>query len=48
MMLSKGDKVRDAMRWFVENERHCRCIQEEVESDFLNWKDEAGEKGQRH
>jgi hypothetical protein len=33
------------MRWFAENKRHCRCIQEDVESDFLNWKDEAGEKG---
>jgi hypothetical protein len=45
MMLSKDEKVREAMRWFAENERMCRCIGEDEESEFLNWKDEAGEDG---
>jgi hypothetical protein len=45
MMLSKDEIVREAMRWFAENERNCRCIGEDEESDFKNWKDENGEKG---
>jgi hypothetical protein len=45
MMLSKDEKVREAMRWFAENERIYRCIGEDPESDFLNWRDEKGVKG---
>jgi hypothetical protein len=45
MMLSRDDKVREAMNWFAENERICRCIAEDTDSDFLNWKDEPGETG---
>jgi hypothetical protein len=44
-MLSRDDKVREAMNWFAENERICRCIAEDTDSDFLNWKDEPGEPG---
>jgi hypothetical protein len=33
------------MRWFAESERQFRCITEDADSNFLNWKDEAGEKG---
>jgi hypothetical protein len=45
MMPSKYDQVREAMNWFAENERICRCIGEDEYSEFLNWKDEAGEPG---
>jgi hypothetical protein len=27
MMLSRDDNVREAMNWFAENERICRCIE---------------------
>jgi hypothetical protein len=33
------------MRWFTESERQYRCIGEDSESAFLNWKDERGESG---
>jgi hypothetical protein len=42
-MSSGEDEVREAMNWFTENERICRCIAEDIGSDFLNWKDEPGE-----
>jgi hypothetical protein len=45
MMLSRDEKIRESMRWFAENERQHRCIGEDMEADFLNWKDEIGEKG---
>jgi hypothetical protein len=45
MMLSKDDGVRNAMRWFAENEREFRVIGEDADSNFLNWRDEKGEKG---
>jgi hypothetical protein len=45
MLLSKGEQVRNAMRWFTEGERMFRCIEEGIESNFLNWKDEQGEAG---
>jgi hypothetical protein len=45
MMLSKDDKVRNAMKWFAESERMCRCIHEDPDSDFLNWRDEQGVTG---
>jgi hypothetical protein len=37
--------MREALKWFAENERMCRCIREDEYSKFLNWKDEPGEKG---
>jgi hypothetical protein len=43
MMLSRHDNVREAMNWFTENERICRCIAKDTYSDFLHWKDEPGE-----
>jgi hypothetical protein len=45
MLLSKDEKVRNAMRWFTENQQFFRCIEEDIESGFLNWKDEHGEAG---
>jgi hypothetical protein len=45
MMLSRDDKVREAMRWFTEDERRCRRIGEDPDSDFLNWRDERGGDG---
>jgi hypothetical protein len=45
MMLSRDEKVRDVMRWFAESERQFRCITEDADSNFFNWKDEAGENG---
>jgi hypothetical protein len=45
MMLSRDEKVREAMRWFAENERHFRYIDVDAESSFLNWKDEKGSPG---
>ena len=45
MMLSRDKKVQDAMRWMTENERHFRCIEEDMESNFLNWKNEKGQPG---
>jgi hypothetical protein len=45
ILLSKDEKVRNAIRWFTENERIFRCIEEDIESNFLNWKDEQGGAG---
>jgi hypothetical protein len=45
MMLSKDKKIQEAMRWFAEDERHYRCIEENAESKFLNWADEQGQAG---
>jgi hypothetical protein len=45
MMVSKDDKIRQAMRWFAENEREFRLIGMDPDSSFLNWKDEYGESG---
>jgi hypothetical protein len=45
MMLSKDEKIREAMRWFAEKEREYRCIGEDPESPFLNWATEHGHKG---
>jgi hypothetical protein len=42
MMLSRDESVRKAMRWFAEDERGFRHIEEDLESSFLNWKDEKG------
>jgi hypothetical protein len=38
MMLSSEEKMREAIEWFADNERMCRCIAEDPSSDFLNWK----------
>jgi hypothetical protein len=45
MMVSEDDKVRMAMRWFAESERIFRCIEEDENSIFLNWREEEGESG---
>jgi hypothetical protein len=45
MMLSRDDKVQDAMNWFADNERICQCIEEGADPDFLNWKNEPEETG---
>jgi hypothetical protein len=45
MMLSRDDKVREATRWFVEEERKHREIGEDPDSRFLNWSDEHGGNG---
>jgi hypothetical protein len=45
MMLSKDDKVCEATRWFVEEERKHRDIGEDSDSRFLNWSDERGGNG---
>jgi hypothetical protein len=45
LMLSKDDKVREATRWFVEEERKHREIGEDLDSRFLNWSDEQGGNG---
>jgi hypothetical protein len=45
MILSKEIKVREAMRWFVNEERDYRGIGVDPESSFLDWKDEKGRPG---
>jgi hypothetical protein len=45
MMLSRDEKIRGAMKYFAEAERQLRCIEEDANSSFLNWKDESGRSG---
>jgi hypothetical protein len=42
--VSEDEKGRYAMRWFAESQRQFRCTTQNADSNFLNWKDEAGEK----
>jgi hypothetical protein len=45
MILSKETKVREAMRWFLNEKRDERGIGVDPESNFLYWKDEKGRPG---
>jgi hypothetical protein len=45
MILSKEKKIREAMRWFVNDERDYRKIAIDPGSTFLDWKDEHGRRG---
>jgi hypothetical protein len=45
MILSDGEKVRMAMRSCANSERKVRCIEEDGNSNFLNWREVQGESG---
>jgi hypothetical protein len=45
MMLSRDERVRGATRWFAEEERRHRKIDEDPDSNFLNWSNQHGENG---
>jgi hypothetical protein len=45
MMLPKDEKVREAMRWFVEGDRRYQGIHEDSDSNFLNWSNRRGRRG---
>jgi hypothetical protein len=45
MMMSRDEKVREAMREMSEDERTFRKIGIDEESNFLNWKEEKGGPG---
>jgi hypothetical protein len=45
MTLSRDERVRRGTRWFAEEERRHRKINEDADSSFLNCNDQHGENG---
>jgi hypothetical protein len=45
MSLSRDQKIREAMRWFVEGERMHRGFADDPNADFLNWGGEQRNRG---
>jgi hypothetical protein len=47
MILSRDNKIREAMKRFINDERDYRDIGIDPESNFLNWKNDHGKQGTR-
>jgi hypothetical protein len=45
MVLSRDNKIREAMKWFINNETDSREMRINPESNFLNRKNEHGQQG---
>jgi hypothetical protein len=45
MIFSRDNKIREAMKWFINDEQDCRDSGLDPESNLLNWKNEHGTQG---